>query len=109
MAIQPIDLQTMYSQMTNVANRVSHEQQSVQTGAQLAQQNAVVQNQREMKSVTKMASEESKTGLVKEDGHQNQQEKRNASQKNKEQETETPKKDEEIFENYLGKHINITR
>ena len=53
MAIQPIDLQTMYSQMSNVASRVSHEQHGTQMNAAIQLQNAVVQNAENVKTVKK--------------------------------------------------------
>ena len=110
MGISPIDLQTMYSQMSNVASRVSHEQQSAQVSSSLQQQMAVNQNSQNIKTVQKAADNDSKTGLIKEDGHQNQNQEgaSKKSEQNPESENETPKKIE-IREEYLGKHINITR
>lgn len=111
MAIQPIDLQTMYSQMSNVANRVSHEQQSAQIAQGLQQQSAVNQNTQKIQTVNKTAGEEEKTGNVKEDGH-NETENRNSDKKKKpDQNTAEPNQNQkiEIREDYLGHHINIER
>lgn len=110
MAIQPIDLQTMYSQMSNIAGRVSQEQQATQVNASLQQQAAVNQNAQKINTVKKTADSESKTGLVKEDGHQNSPEEKSEkkSRQNENQETQEEIKTE-IREDYLGKHINITR
>ncbi|MBP5402512.1 MAG: hypothetical protein J6Y36_05060 [Treponema sp.] len=110
MAIQPIDLQTMYSQMSNVANRVSHEQQSAQVASSLQQQSALVQNEQNVKTVNKAADEEAKSPLVKEDGHSNQEGQNSEKKKNPGENSEqfTSSKTE-IREEYLGKHINITR
>jgi len=110
MAIQPIDLQTMYSQMSNVANRVSHEQQGAQIASSLQQQSALIQNEQNVKTVNKAADDEAKSPLVKEDGHSNQEsnnsEKKKEAKDNSEQ---TPSSKTEIREDYLGRHINITR
>lgn len=109
MAIQPIDLQTMYSQMSNVANRVSHEQQSVQVAQGMQQQTALNQNIQTVKTVNKASPEEENAPNVKEDGHNASEQKE--SEKKKKQEQPEPYKSQkiEIREDYLGKHINIER
>ena len=111
MGIQPIDLQTMYSQMSNVANRVSHEQQSAQVAQGLQQQLAVNQNAQNIKTVNKAASEEQKSGTVKEDGHNEEEQKSSDKKKNQNQnQTEAYQNQKiEIREDYLGHHINIER
>lgn len=101
----------MYSQMSNVASRVSHEQQSAQVSSSLQQQMAVNQNAQSVKTVQKAADSDSKTGLIKEDGHQNQNQEKSSSKKteqNTDSEEQSPNKIE-LREEYLGKHINITR
>lgn len=110
MSVQPIDLQTMYSQMPNVANRVAHEQQGAQTNAELQQQFAVNKNAQEIKTVKKAADTESKTALVKDGGgkSQMQQASENGARKNDSHENSGTEKTE-IREEYLGRHINITR
>lgn len=109
MAIQPIDLQTMYSQMSNVANRVSHEQQSAQVAQGLQQQTALNQNEQTVKTVNKASPEEENAPNVKEDGH-NETEQREAKKK-KQQNQADPYTNQkvEIREDYLGKIINIER
>lgn len=110
MAIQPIDLQTMYSQMSNVASKVSHEQHGSQMTAALQQQSAVNQNAENIKTVKKAAGEDAKTGLVKDNGHQNQESSSNESKPKNESEEETAEnKKTEFREDYLGRHIDITR
>lgn len=111
MAIQPIDLQTMYSQMSNVANRVSHEQQSAHVAQGLQQQTAVNQNAQTVKTVNKASPEEENAPNVKEDGHNNSEQKESEKKKNQNQKQSesyaNPKI--EIREDYLGKHVNIER
>lgn len=110
MAIQPIDLQTMYSQMSNVASRVSHEQHGTQMNAAIQQQSAVIQNAENIKTVKKAAGEDSKTNTVKDDGHQNQENSSGEQKsKNETEETSVENKKTEFREDYLGRHIDITR
>lgn len=108
MAIQPIDLQTMYSQMSNVASKVSHEQHGAQMTASMQQQSAVLQNSQSVKTVQKAAGEESKTGLIKDDGHQSQNGQSDEKKSSSQDQDEKPAKTE-FREEYLGKHIDITR
>ena len=110
MAVQPIDLQTMYSQMSNLAQRVSHEQSSAQLSQAVTQQTALNQDMQKAQSVQKAAENESKTGQLKEDGKGNgtvYSQAHNGKPKHEEQ-NEAPEK-HEIREEYLGQHINITR
>ncbi|MBP5587472.1 MAG: hypothetical protein J6X37_01940 [Treponema sp.] len=109
MAIQPIDLQTMYSQMSNVASRVSHEQQSAQAASSLQQQYALAQNEQNVKTVNKAADEESKSPLVKDNGHSSSGQEKSDGKKHDKEEASSSYPKTEIREDYLGKHINITR
>lgn len=110
MAIQPIDLQTMYSQMSNVASRVSHEQRGTQMNAAIQLQNAVVQNAETVKTVKKAAGEDSKTDTVKDNGHHNQNPSNDEHKSKNDSETKSDEiKKTEFREDYLGRHIDITR
>lgn len=110
MAIQPIDLQTMYSQMSNVASKVSHEQHGSQMTAAIQQQSAVVQNAENIKTVKKTASDDSKTANVKDNGHQSQDSSSEHSKSKNDSEDEIQENSKTEFrEDYLGHHIDITR
>ena len=45
MGLQPIDLQTMYSQLSNVARQAAHQQQGVQLSESMQQAGIIRQNQ----------------------------------------------------------------
>ena len=54
MAIHPIDLQTMYSQIDNVAKQVVHQQQGAALAESVQQTNFVRQNKEDVKKVQQM-------------------------------------------------------
>lgn len=110
MAIQPIDLQTMYSQMSNVAQRVSHEQNGAQLSQSINQQSVINQNAEKAKSVQSLSNEESKAALVKDEGHGNGYSGASSKKQQSDEETsEEQKKDNEYRGDHMGQHINITR
>jgi len=110
MALQPIDLQTMYSQMANVAQRVASEGQGAALSQSLQTQSMINQSLQQSQSVQKAAANEAQTGKIKADA-KGAGEAETGSQKKKEgQQEEPPKKQEyEIRDPALGVHINITR
>ncbi|MFC2477413.1 MAG: hypothetical protein ACFNQG_00135, partial [Treponema socranskii subsp. buccale] len=59
MAIQPIDLQTMYSQMANIAQNAAQAQDGGRFAEAMQQQNIVRQNLEEAERVSRPASDES--------------------------------------------------
>ena len=70
MAIQPIDLSTMYSQMNNVAKTVAHQQNGAQL-TQAMQENLVLQQEKvRLSQVQKAAENEASAGVVKDEGRQ---------------------------------------
>ncbi|MCQ2611484.1 MAG: hypothetical protein MJ169_07010 [Treponema sp.] len=110
MGIQPIDLQTMYSQMSNIAGRVASEQHGAATAQANQQLLAMQQTAENIKTVQKTAENESQTNLVKEDGHNGQSAYGSASSKKQSSENDSQSDDDDtIRENYLGHHINILR
>ena len=109
MAIHPIDLQTMYSQMNNVARTVANSQQGVQLAQQLQENTIIRQNMEQAQAVKKAADTESKSGTVNDEGHNGSQSQARGGKKQPEDtEVQSPKKNE-IRETYLGQHIDITR
>ncbi|MBR5097447.1 MAG: hypothetical protein IK094_10125 [Treponema sp.] len=111
MALQPIDLQTMYSQMANVAQRVASEGQGAALSQSIQTQGIVNQNLQQSQSVQKTAANETQTGKIKADakgsggGTAGGQKKKNDGQAEELEE----KKEYEIRDPALGVHINITR
>lgn len=69
MAIQPIDLQTMYSQLANVSQNVSNQQSAVQMSQAVQLQNQKLDNLENSKKVQGMGDEKSQSNTVNEDGH----------------------------------------
>lgn len=111
MGIAPIDLQAIYANMNNVAKTVSNQQQGVQLAQQLQESKIIQQNSEEAKTVHKAADNEAKSGIVKNEGHSQQNSERNGGKKSKndEEDASSSKKTSEIREEYLGQHINIER
>ena len=109
MAIQPIDLQIMYSQMSNVAKIASQQQKGGELTDAMQQNKIVQQTAEQIATVQKSASDEAKTLEVKPDGSQGSQTPSDRSKKNKEEDKPIPKKETEIRESYLGQHIDIMR
>lgn len=111
MALQPIDLQTMYSQMANVAQRVASEGQGASLAQSIQTQGIVNQNLQQSQSVQKTAANETQTGKIKADakgsdgGAPGGQKKKNDGQAEEPEE----KREYEIRDPALGVHINITR
>lgn len=108
MAIQPIDLQTMYSQMNNIARTVAHSTQGAQLAQSLQEGSVIQQNMEKAQSVQKTAENEAKSGEVNEEGHQSSNPQLPQKKKD-ENPQEEQRKPAEIRESYLGQHIDITR
>lgn len=111
MALQPIDLQTMYSQMANVAQRVASEGQGAALSQSIQTQGIINQNLQQSQTVQKAASAEAQTGKVKADGKGSQEQAPGGKGKKRDgQEEDAPQKKEyEITDPALGVHVNITR
>lgn len=110
MALQPIDLQTMYSQMANVAQRVASEGQGASLSHSLQTQGIINQNLQQSQSVQKTASNETQAGKIKAD-EKGSDSGAQSGRKKKEERQEVPEKSKayEITDPALGVHINITR
>lgn len=109
MAIAPIDLSTIYSQLNNVAKTVAHQQQGAQLTQAMQENSLIRQSQEQSAQVHKTADSEAKTALVKDEskgsGSENFQHK-NKKQPDKNEETV---KMTEIRESFLGQNIDISR
>ena len=111
MGIQPIDLQIMYSQMSNVSKIASQQQKGAELTDAMQQTKVIQQTSEQVEAVQKTASDEAKTINIKKDGKQGQSAMPGGKKDKKQQEEEIPeeKKEIEIRESYLGQHIDITR
>lgn len=111
MGVSPLDLQTMYANMNNVARTVAHQQQGAVLAQQLQESKIIQQNAEKASQVHKTADSEAKSALISDEGHnsggwgsgQNGKKKEGGSEQGSGQSAS------EIRESYLGIHINIER
>lgn len=109
MAVQPIDLQTMYSQLANVARQAATEGQGAALSQSMQTQGIINQNLQQSKAVQKAAENETESSKVKADGQNGGRNDRPSSRKKKGEESEAPEKTEyQISDPRLGQHINVT-
>ena len=69
MGIQPIDLQNMYSQMSNIAKSVAGQQQAAQVSESVQQQNQIQKNIEQSQRVNQTNNDKANTNNVNPDGH----------------------------------------
>ena len=69
MGIQPIDLQNMYSQMSNIARNVAGQHQAAQISESVQQQNQIQKNIEMSQKVQQAENDKSKSNIVNADGH----------------------------------------
>ena len=69
MGIQPIDLQNMYSQMSNVARNVAGQHQAAQISESVQQQNQIQKNIEISQKVQETQNDKANTNTVNADGH----------------------------------------
>lgn len=110
MAIQPIDLQTMYSQMGNVAKQAAHAQQGVQLSQSMNQVEVIKQNAENASKVQK-TNNGSKSGAVDENGRNKSDPQQNDrdDEKRRKEDSHEISKSYGLSESYLGVHIDISR
>ena len=110
MSVSPLDLQTMYANMNNVARTVSHQQQGVVLAQQLQESKIIQQNAEKAAQVHKAADNEAKSSGINDEGHQGSGVGASSKKKQKDnQEEGLPRRESEIRESYLGIHIDIER
>src|SRR5574344_2100465 len=98
MAIHPIDLQTMYSQMDTVARTAANQQQGVQLSQQMQEAGKIRKLAEEAAMVHKAADDDSKAMTVKDEPETNTQQQKKKNRKDERFEEETKPKDNEIRE-----------
>lgn len=110
MAVSPIDLQTMFSQVENVAKQASHLQQGVKLAEEMQQINVIRQNAEKAQKVNS-SNESSKSDSVNDDSGSSK--KFNQNQSNNSESSSSDSSDfqgkNRLKESYLGNHIDITR
>ena len=115
MGIQPIDLQTMYTQASNVSKAMSGAQQAQLTEA-MQQQNNIQRNLENVTKVQQTSNEKSDTNSVNQNGsgggglyggrRKNQNNNGNYSDSSENEESSHPRSE---HPSYLGTIIDITR
>lgn len=109
MGISPLDLQTMYSQMANVAKVVADKQQGVQLAQQMQEQNIIQRNEEKARAVQKAADEDAKTQGVKPDGKNSSGQQQGSSRKDSKEEPPVESPSEiKIQAGNLGQHLDIS-
>lgn len=108
MGIHPIDLQTMYSQIGNIAKTVASQQQGIPLSQAMREASIVRQNSELASQVHRAADNETKSGLISDEGHNSSADQESGGDKKK-SEDKDKKKEQEFRESYLGVHIDITR
>ena len=110
MGVQPIDLQNMYSQLSNVAKAVAGQQQAAQLSESMQQQNQIEKNLQEAQKI-QQTNEKSNTGNVNENGHHGSmsysQQKKKRDEENQENTSHNATSSKES--SYIGTIIDITR
>ncbi len=111
MAIQPIDLQTMYSQMANIAQNAAQAQDGGKFAEAMQQQNIVRENLEEAERVSRPASDESEaqSRAVKNNGSSPSHGESEESGKGGEREKKHEGRERAVRESYIGQHVDITR
>ena len=111
MGVQPIDLQNMYSQLSNVAKTVAGQQQTAQLNESMQQQNQIEKNMINAQKI-QQTNEKSNTGNINENGHKgsyaysHQRQKKEQNQQEQNDSTDSAGSAESP---YLGTIIDITR
>jgi len=111
MAIQPIDLSTMYSQMDNVAKFSASQNQLAQVVNQMGADRVAQDTSQKAKTVQEVAKEDSEAGTINKDARNGSsgEQMQGKGKRNKDgQEEETPPKQYEFTDPRLGRHIDIT-
>lgn len=107
MAIAPIDLQTMYSQLQNVSKEVANREQGAKALDEKNQTEAVVKNLENAKRVSG-TEEKSELLTVNKDGRKRNDMQRRSKKKEKDEEAEIEEPKVYPKASYLGQHIDVT-
>jgi len=113
MAIHPIDLSTVYSQMDKVAKYSASQNQQAQAASQLSNTQAANEQFQKTQGVQEAAQQDTDTAAkVRPDGKNNDAEQNASDEKKRKDESETdaePRKQWEIKDPRVGNFIDISR
>ncbi len=111
MALNPIDLQTLYTQLENVSKNVAFQQQGIQLRNSVQQEDYGRQLMEKEKMVKEAAQEESETVRVKNQQKKNNNQENDSEKKEKDSDSQTPEqpelKTETIKDHRLGHLVDI--
>lgn len=110
MAIAPIDLQTIYSQMDNIA-QIASKQNVAQLNEAMQQQKLVQQDMEKAQAVREAAREEAKASTISDEGGGGASYEGKKNQQKKQEDTPQEKPKEQLSplgKPWLGQHIDIT-
>lgn len=109
MAIQPIDLQTLYTQLENVSKNVAFQQQGVQVRDDMQLTEQARQEFLKKRAVTKTREEEEQADTVQErkNGNNQQQAAARQNKKESEEQEDEPASEIQIHDPLLGRIIDI--
>ncbi len=111
MAIQPIDLSVVYSQMDNVAKFNASQNQLAQVANQTGRDRTAAENLEKSKTVQETAQHDAEADTIKsnvEDGGSSSGFIAGGKKKKKEDSEEEPELEQEISDPALGRFIDIT-
>lgn len=111
MAIHPIDLSTMYSQMDKVSKFNASIEQNIKMVNASNMNKTIQENLDKSKQVHEAKNEDSNSEKVRPDGKNSQQQNlaQDEKKEKEEQPQETVRKTVEISDPLLGQHIDISR
>lgn len=111
MAIHPIDLSTMYSQMDKVSKFNASVEQNIKMVNASNMNKTIQENLDKSKQVHEAKNEDSNSEKVRPDGKNSQQQNlaQDEKKEKEEQPQETVRKTVEISDPLLGQHIDISR
>lgn len=110
MAIQPIDLQTMYTQLGKISKQVVHEQQGAQLQRAIQQEEDTKRLQEKNQAVEKTSMDEEGIPLI-QDPHKGTSSEENTGKKHEpeQQNEESPQEEFQVIKDpNLGQHIDVS-
>jgi hypothetical protein len=110
MAIQPIDLQTLYTQLDKISKTEVHQQQGMQLARELQRDTLQKQEMLRNETVKELRTDTGNVKSVDDEGGQNAPDSRRKKQK-KEHETEEPQTEGRyyfIYDPQLGRNIDVS-
>ncbi|WP_024469384.1 hypothetical protein [Treponema pedis] len=108
MAIHPIDLQTLYSQMDKIGRQQGAEQQVAAAAKNVQQQQNKLDAEKKLSSVQVINPGDNEGVKINGDGHFKKDEKNKNKPENEHTEKKEELSDNYIKDPYLGQHVDIS-